>query len=401
MKLTDLREELKDELEHNILPFWTKYTFDNVNGGFYGRISNDLVVDITANKGSILNARILWTFSAAFNRLKDPDFLHTATRAYEYFQKYFVDREFGGVYWMVDYSGKPIETRKQIYALAFAIYGLSEYYKASGNAESLNTALEIYKIIEKYAFDQENNGYFEAYQRDWSPVEDQRLSDKDMNVEKSMNTHLHVLEAYSTLYEVWKTEELRLKIENLIGIFLEYIVNNETGHFNMFMEKDWRVVSGKLSYGHDVEGGWLLQEAAEKINNPALLEKVKAVAIKMTDASLLGIDPLGGYYADYIPETGNEPDREWWTMAEGIVGCLNAYEISNEQKYLDAAFGFWDFLKTYQIDWHFGEWYYRVDEHAKPILSYDKVGPWKCPYHNARMCLEVMHRVKEYAISTP
>lgn len=395
MNLSQLKKELTAELREDILPYWTKHTIDNIHGGFYGRVNNDNIADITANKGSILNARILWTFSAAYNVLKSPDHLETATRAYNYIQKYFIDKTYGGVYWLVDYTGKPVDTRKQIYALSFVIYGLSEYYKASGNKESLKTAIELYKTIEEKSFDPGYKGYFEAYQRDWSIIDDQRLSDKDMNVEKTMNTHLHVLEAYSTLYDIWKDDELRNKIEHLIEVFLLHIVNNETGHFNMFMETDWNVVSGKLSYGHDVEGAWLLQEAAEKIDNPELLVKVKEFAIKMTDAALTGIDPLGGLYADYIPDMGNETDREWWTMAEGIVGCVNAYKISNDPKYLIAAFGFWDFIKKYQIDNQFGEWYYRVDEHAQPILSYDKVGQWKCPYHNSRMCLEIMHRIKE------
>lgn len=394
MNLSQLKKELAAELEQNILPYWTKYTIDNMNGGFYGRISNDNIVDITANKGSILNSRILWTFSAAYNELKSPDLLKTATRAYQYIQNHFIDKTYGGVYWMVDYTGRPIDPHKQIYALAFAIYGLSEYYKASGNKESLNTAIEIYKVIEEKAFDPGYKGYFEAYQRDWNLIDDQRLSDKDMNVEKTMNTHLHVLEAYSTLYDVWKDDELRNKIEHLLEVFLKYIVNNETGHFNMFMETDWNVVSGKLSYGHDIEGAWLLQEAAEKIDNPEILSNVKETVIKMTDAALLGIDPLGGLYADYIPDMGNETEREWWTMAEGIVGCVNAYELSHDNKYLDAAFGFWSFLKKYQIDYEYGEWFYRLDENAEPIFSYDKVGQWKCPYHNSRMCLEIMRRVK-------
>lgn len=394
MNLSELKHELHKELEEGILPFWMKYTIDNENGGFYGRITNDLKIDKTAPKGAILNARILWTFSAAYNALQKKEYLEMAHRAYDYIQRYFIDKKYGGVYWMVDHKGAPTETRKQIYALAFAIYGLAEYYKASGTKESLDRALEIHKVIEKYGFDKENNGYFEAFQQNWSPIEDQRLSEKDMNVEKSMNTHLHVLEAYSTLYDVCPTEELRKKIENLVEVFVHYIVDTKTGHFNMFMEASWKVVSGKLSYGHDVEGSWLLMEAAEKINNPVLLDHVKQLAIKMTDAALTGIDPLGGLYADYIPETGNELDREWWTIAEGVVGCLNTFEITHDPKYLNTAFGFWDFIKKYQIDHQFGEWYYRVDEHARPILSYDKVGPWKCPYHNARMCLEVMRRVK-------
>ncbi|HEX3008652.1 MAG TPA: AGE family epimerase/isomerase [Bacteroidales bacterium] len=394
MNLLQLKSELTTELERNVLPYWTKFTFDNVNGGFYGRINNDNIVDITANKGSILNARILWTFSAAYNMLKYPDYLKTATRAYRYFQDHFIDKTYGGVYWMLDYTGKPVDTRKQIYALAFAIYGLSEYYKSSGNKESLNTAISIYNIIEEKAFDPGYKGYFEAYQRDWSLIDDQRLSEKDMNVEKTMNTHLHVLEAYSTLYDVWKDTGLRNKIEHLIEVFLKHIINNETGHFNMFMEADWKVVSGKLSYGHDVEGAWLLHEAAVKINNNAILEEVKRVAVKMTNAALLGVDPMGGLYADFIPDMGNETEREWWTLAEGVVGCVDAFEITNDSKYLDAAFGFWDFIKKYQIDRRYGEWFYRVDEEAKPILSYDKVGQWKCPYHNSRMCMEIMRRVK-------
>jgi mannobiose 2-epimerase len=394
MDLLQLKSELTAELEKNILPYWIKYTVDNMNGGFFGRVNNENIVDITANKGSVLNARILWTFSAAYNGLKSPDLLRIATRAYQYIQDYFIDKTYGGVYWLVDYTGKPVDTHKQIYALAFTVYGLAEYFKASGNKDSLKSAIDLYKVIEEKAFDPNFKGYFEAFQRDWNLIDDQRLSDKDMNVEKTMNTHLHVLEAYSTLYDVWPDPELRNKMEHLTEVFLKHIVNNETGHFNMFMETDWKVVSGKLSYGHDVEGAWLLQEAAEKIDNPAMLQQVKDVALKMTDAALSGVDPMGGLYADYIPDMGNETEREWWTMAEGVVGCVNAYEISHNQKYLDAAFGFWDFIKKYQIDSHYGEWFYRVDEEAKPILTYDKVGQWKCPYHNSRMCLEIMRRVK-------
>lgn len=395
MNLSQLKQELTAELENNILPYWTRYTYDNIHGGFFGRVSNDNIPDLTANKGCILNARILWTFSAAYNALKSPDLLKTATRAYEYIKNYFSDKSHGGYYWLLDYTGKPVDTRKQIYAQAFVLYGLSEYYKATGNMESLQLAISAFNLIEEKAFDPGYKGYFEAYQRDWSLIEDQRLSEKDMNVEKSMNTHLHVLEAYSTLYDVWKDGELRNKIEHLIEVFLLHIVNNETGHFNMFMETDWKVVSGKLSYGHDVEGAWLLQEAAEKIDNPALLKKVQDTALKMTDAALLGVDPMGGLYADYIPDMGNETEREWWTLAEGVVGCINAYELSHNAKYLDAAYGFWNFIKNYQIDHKFGEWFYRVDEDARPILSYDKVGQWKCPYHNSRMCLEIMRRVKD------
>lgn len=393
MNLSLLKKEVSAELEKNILPYWTKYSIDELNGGFFGRISNDNIPDITANKGSILNARILWTFSAAYHVLGNKAHLDIATRAFEYINNHFIDKNYGGVYWLLDDRGKPVDTRKQIYALAFVIYGLSEYYKASGNKESLQTAIGIYRIIEEKAFDPGYKGYFEAYQRDWSLIEDQRLSDKDMNVEKTMNTHLHVLEAYSALYDVWKDAELRNKIEHLLEVFLNHIVNRETGHFNMFMENDWNVVSGKLSYGHDIEGGWLLQEAAEKIGNPQMLEKVKETALKMTDAALQGVDPMGGLYADYIPDMGNDTEREWWTMAEGVVGCVNAYEISHDQKYLDAAFGFWNFLKKYQIDHQYGEWFYRVDEQGNPILSYDKAGQWKCPYHNSRMCLEIMRRV--------
>jgi mannobiose 2-epimerase len=394
MDLLQLKRELTAELEKNILPYWTKYTIDNMNCGFFGRINNENIVDITANKGSVLNARILWTFSAAYNKLKSPDLMRIASRAYNYIQDHFIDKTYGGVYWLLDYTGKPVDTHKQIYALAFNMYGLAEYFKASGNNDSLKSAIDLYKVIEERAFDPNYKGYFEAFQRDWSLIDDQRLSDKDMNVGKTMNTHLHVLEAYSTLYDVWKDPELRNKIEHLIEVFLKHIVNPETGHFNMFMETNWTVVSGKLSYGHDVEGAWLLQEVAEKIDNPAMLEKVKEIAIKMTDAALLGVDPMGGLYADYIPDMGNETEREWWTLAEGVVGCVNAYENSHDKKYLDAAFGFWNFIKKFQVDSRYGEWFYRVDEEAKPILSYDKVGQWKCPYHNSRMCLEIMRRVK-------
>ena len=276
-----LRAEMQEELETNILPFWMGRMVDKVRGGFYGRIDGEGNLYAEAPKGAILNARILWTFSSAYRILKKEEYLETATRAKRYLIDCFYDTEFGGIYWELDCDGNPSDKKKQIYAIGFAIYGLSEYARATGDKEALDYAIRLFEVIEKYSFDPVRNGYLEALTRDWKPIEDMRLSDKDENEKKTMNTHLHILEPYTNLYRVWKNERLEKQLRNLIRIFLDKILDRETGHLNLFFEEDWLNKYHIYSYGHDIEASWLLHEVALVLGDTELLKEVEPLVIRI------------------------------------------------------------------------------------------------------------------------
>ena len=280
-----LREDLLVEYK-NILQYWMDRTIDREDGGFLGEVDHLGQSIKEAPKGVVLNMRILWTFSSAYNFLKDERYLEIAHRAYEYLIKYFWDTEFGGVFWSLTHDGQILESRKQVYAQGFAIYGLSEYYRATKKQEALDFSIELFRLIEKYSFDEKHNGYLEAFSREWEPLEDMRLSEKDANSPKTMNTHLHIIEPYSNLYRVWSDELLAKKMKNLVELFLDKIFHPKTGHLHLFFDTDWTVQSNIVSYGHDIEGAWLLCEAAELLADEELLKRVEAAAILIADVTI-------------------------------------------------------------------------------------------------------------------
>lgn len=396
MDINNFYNEIENELKNNILPFWNK-TVDEENGGFLGRILNDGKIIKDSPKSAVLNTRILWTYSAVYKKFKEEKYLDLAKRAYEYIKEYFRDREKGGIYWMLDYKGKPIDDKKQVYAQAFCIYSLVEYYKISGNRNALNWAIEIFELIEKHSYDTEYPGYFEACDREWKPTEDVRLSDKDQNEKKTMNTHLHVLEGYANLLDIWKNEKLEKQLELLINIFLNKIIDSKTGHFNLFFDELWNLKSNLFSYGHDIEGSWLLFEAAELANDKKLLKKAEKASIKLADITLKeGIDSDGGIMNEGNIKGVLDTDKHWWPQAEAMVGFINAFQISGNKQFLEASYNCWNFVKKYIVDKDHGEWFFRVNKKGTPyILEENKLGPWKAPYHNTRCCLEIMKRLKE------
>ena len=386
--------ELNSELSGNILPYWINNMVDHNNGGFYGQIDGDDSLHRNANKGIILNTRILWTFSAAYLFEPKKVYKDMADRAYHYIIKYFLDEKEGGMFWLLDSQGNPIELKKQVYAQAFVIYSLSEYYKISQNKEILDHAISIYQYIERKAFDVDNNGYFEAYTRDWKLLDDLRLSDKDANEKKSMNTHLHLLEAYTNLYRVWDNAELMDKLNSLINVFTNKILDDSTYHFNLFFDEKWNIKSHTVSYGHDIEGSWLLLEAAQATGQPELIKEIERNAIKMADVTIAeGLDNDGAVIYEKHPGHFNF-DKHWWPQAEAMVGFVNAYQLTDRSEYLDRAIDVWNFVKKSIIDKKYGEWYFRVNRDGAPYTEEDKAGIWKCPYHNSRACIEIINRLK-------
>ena len=383
-----------DQLENFILPFWRKYTIDNEQGGFYGQINNDMSIVKEAEKGQVLNARILWTFSAVYRQYKNAADLKLAQRAYEYVTSHFYDTSYGGYYWSLNPDGSLKDTKKQIYAQAFVIYSLAEYYKITNDPEVLNKAIELFHLIENYSFDTDKNGYIEARNREWKEMDDIRLSEKDMNVAKSMNTHLHVLEAYSNLYLIWKDPFLKQQLENLISLFTTKIIDNNDWHQILFFDDDWNSQSTLISFGHDIETSWLLHEATLISENPELIDFVSQLSIKICDAVEKGLSKKGAlYYESDRAGKHYEHEIEWWAQAEGIVGYLNAFVLTNNPEYLNIAYDIAQFIETFVVDKQHGEWFFRVTENGDPILSREKAGFWKCPYHNTRMCLEILHRI--------
>lgn len=393
MDIKKLRQEMQEELTGNILPYWMNKMTDHANGGFYGRITGQEVLEPEAEKGAILNARILWTFSAAYRLFRKKEYLATATRAKRYLIDHFYDSEFGGVYWSVDYKGQPLDTKKQIYALGFAIYGLSEYHRATGDAEALDYAVRLFESIEQHSFDARKNGYCEALTREWGEIADMRLSEKDENERKTMNTHLHILEPYANLYRVWKDSRLEKQLRNLIVLFIEKILNLETGHLELFFDDDWVSKYNIVSYGHDIEASWLIHEAALVLGDTALLEKVEPLVEYIAAAADEGLMPDGSMvYETFCDQDKTDTDRHWWVQAENVVGHANLFQHFDDSVSLQKAFRCWDFIKQHLIDRQNGEWYWSVRADGTINTTDDKAGFWKCPYHNGRMCMEIIER---------
>ncbi|WP_224491129.1 AGE family epimerase/isomerase [Robertkochia flava] len=393
-KLVSLKGELQCELE-TLLKFWSNQALDLENGGVIGRIDHYGNRYDTAPKGCVLTTRLLWTFSAAYKTTLNPAFKVKADAIFAYLLEHFWDYQYGGLFWEVDFKGIPTNKRKQAYAQGFGIYAFSEYYSATNNSLSLKYAVTLFNLLEEKFKDQKHSGYIEALQNDWSHIEDMRLSEKELNVPKTMNTHLHIIEPYTNLYRVWKDETLKKSIANLLFIFQDKIIDKATGHFNLFFDIDWQVRSQSVSFGHDIEGAWLLNEAAEVLEDQSLIDSIRQSALKLANNTMVHGRDKDGAVFNGIENDILDKDKHWWPQAEAMVGFMDAFAIDPRLEYLDAVINLWIFIKGKLIDRENGEWFWRVDEHGHPNPNDDKLGLWKCPYHNSRALIELIKRIDQ------
>ena len=387
-----LKNKAKTELI-NILDYWLKNTIDKENGGFIGEINHQNVINNNSEKGAVLNARILWSFSAAYAVEKNPEYLKTAKRAFQYIKDYFFDNEFGGIFWSLQADGKPKDTKNQIYAIAFVIYGLSEFYKIFKNEDALELAQSLFYKIELYSKDYKNKGYLEAFTRDWQEIEDLRLSEKDANEKKTMNTHLHIVEAYSNLYLIWPNPKLKDSIKEILEVIALYFINKYTWHLKLFFDENWKEKEDVISYGHDIEAAWLLQWCAETIEDVDLVRSYQKYAVEFAKSTKEGIDSDGGLWYEYEPkEQKLIAEKHWWPQAELWIGMINAWQLTQNEEFLEITEKNFEFVEKYIIDHKNGEWIWGVYADYSPILK-DKAGFWKCPYHNSRACIELIKRL--------
>ncbi|MCE7062107.1 AGE family epimerase/isomerase [Dyadobacter sp. CY343] len=376
-----------------ILDYWEKYGPDHEKGGFYGQVNYDNQPVKDSDRSVVLTGRILWTFSLAHRLFKEAKYLTLADRAYQQLSKHFIDPKHGGVYWSVTANGAPKETKKQIYGNAFAMYGLSEYYRITHHKPALEQAISLFNLIEKHAFDAVNGGYREAAAQDWSVTDDYILSKSPWV--KSMNTHLHLVEAYTNLYTVWPDKKLKKQTAAMLDTIITHIVNPKTNTMQLFFDEKWKAKDDIVSYGHDIEASWLLFETAEILHDEKLIAKMKEKSILMARMASKGLSQDGSLNYEYDPATKHtQTDRSWWVGAEQLVGFYNAYQLTKEEQFKVKAEKSWDYVVNKFIDHEKGEWHGTVKEDGTPVKG-DKISFWKCPYHNARACSEMWRRLSK------
>ncbi len=389
--------EVSNHLFEHYLPFWCGPALDRENGGWMAWLSNDLKPDRSQPKGLIVNSRILWAFSAAHRVRPLPVYAEMADRAFDFVMNKFWDANHGGAFWRLDDKGQVLDDSKKTYGQAFYIYALTEYFRAFGSATALERAKVLFELIERHAHDAKFGGYLEVCKRDWSEAgADARLSEKDLTEKKSMNNHLHVLEAYTNLYHVWAEPRVAERLRELLEIFLKHILDAPTKHLHHFFNEQWQVRSDTYTFGHDIEASWLLCEAAEALADAELLSRVRPVAMAIAEVALReGIGTDGGLAYEGRAGQIIDAGRECWPQAEALVGFLNAYELSGDKKFATAAQQVWNYIGQHLVDRVHGEWFWRINPEGQPAAQLPKVSEWKGPYHATRACLEILRRLEK------
>lgn len=387
----NMKEEIKDQLVSSIIPFW-KNLRDDEFGGYYGYMGYDLKLDKKAEKGCILNSRITWFFSNAYTLLKDESLLKEADHGYAFLKDHCIDKENGGIYWSMNYDGTPLDTTKHTYNQAFCIYALSSYCEASGKKEALDLAKQLFHMIEEKCTD--DQGYLEAFTRDFQPESNEKLSENGVLAEKTMNTLLHVLEAYTELYRVSKDEQVKEKLKWIMDVFADKVYNPKLKRQEVFFDKNYNSIIDLHSYGHDIETAWLMDRSLEILDDDAYTNRLSPITKALTE-NIYKVAFDGHSLSNECDKGVVDTNRVWWVQAETVIGFLNGYEKDpSKTEYKEAAEATWQFIKDYVIDKRPGsEWFWLVRQDGTPVEGEPIVEPWKCPYHNGRMCMEVIRRL--------
>ncbi|NBH72007.1 N-acylglucosamine 2-epimerase [Clostridiaceae bacterium] len=385
-------QEMEKHLREKLIPFWEGLA-DWQNGGFYGYLGYELKLERQAVKGCILNSRILWFFSHAYRMLKQESLLVYAEHAFLFLRDSCLDKKFGGVYWAMTWDGKACDETKHTYSQAFAVYALSSYYMASGRKEALELAYGLYGLIEERCRD--GNGYGEAFGREFRPASNEKLSENGVMAARTMNTLLHVFEAYTELYRADHRADVADKMREILDVFADKVYNPGKRRQEVFFDEGWNSLIDLHSYGHDIEASWLLDRGCQVLGDKAYIQKLEPVVLALAK------EVYQRAYRDHslMNECENgvdDTDRIWWVQAEAVVGFLNAWEKWPDKRcFLEASEDIWGYISRVAVDPRDGsEWFWRVDESGKPVEGEPIVEPWKCPYHNGRMCMEVMGRMR-------
>jgi mannobiose 2-epimerase len=388
MKMAD---EFKFELTDHLLPFWSNL-IDNENGGFFGYVDFHGKVDKKSPKSSILNSRILWFFSSVYCLNKSEVALKCAKHAYRFLKEKQLDRVCGGLYWMVDYKGEPCDNRKHTYTQSFAIYGLVQYYLATKDESAIKLAIELFELVEKKCVD--DKGCLEEFDRQWGAQQNEMLSEHNIISSRTMNTHLHLIEAYTSLFEVTRNETIKERLVYLLKLTREKIYDNKNHYLKVFFNDAWEKTLEIQSYGHDIEGSWLIDRAVEMLEDEKLMDDTYKYTLEIAENTYANAYSPEGVINETV-EGKTDTDRIWWVQAESVIGFYNAYTKSGDKKFLDASVNVWNYIKKHVLDKEIGEWYYDIGVDGSPM---DKaiVSPWKCPYHNSRMCIEMLKRLGDY-----
>lgn len=396
MGYKDLSKDIQNHLYSKIIPFWEGLKDDEF-GGYYGLLDYELNLDKKAVKGCILNSRILWFFSNAAVRMKDETLLPYADHAFEFMKQYCFDKENGGVYWSLNYDGSVYDATKHTYNQAFAVYALSSYYEASGKKEAIKLAFELSDLIENTCKDE--GGYLEAFTADFKPESNEKLSENGVIATRTMNTLLHVFEAYTELYRVTKEAKVADRLNEMLVRFYNDIYNKDRHRLEVFFNDAYESLIDLHSYGHDIEAAWLIDKGLDVLGK-AVDGEIKDKIVFMTQDIAQNVFRLAYDGKSLVCENENGVDNQlriWWVQCEAIIGFYNEYQKdAAKTDYADAAAAIWEYVKEHIVDRRPGsEWLSEVDENAVPATKKPIVEPWKCPYHNGRMCFEMIERIAE------
>ncbi len=408
-ELSAYREIFTRELHGNILSYWMKHGVEKDGRGFYGAVDLNNEPVSGANKTSVLNARILWTYAAAAKEYPGKGYEEMAHKAYRVVTEDFADKEYGGFYMELDSENQVASDIKHTYAQAFVIYSLSKYYEFNPTEEVMDRVQELFLFLDRKTKDPIHAGYLESFTRSWDIYEENRMADN--NEPKSMNTHLHILEAWAAVYKIWKGALIKQRLTELLDIFISHIIR-EDGHLGIFFTGDFRETDSSLgicSFGHDIEASWLIWEAAEILGDKSIIARIKPRILKMADAVLReGVDKDGGLFLESTRFGSHvRTNKHWWLQAENLVGFMNAFQLTGDAKYWDTVKLAWDFIDKHVIDHEGGEWFTKVNRLGKAYLiepeddpspyyrNDRKIDPWKCPYHNGRAMIELNKRISE------